>query len=155
MKHVLVLLVLLGGLVFAPRTQAAASCSLTSGTGTLVDFGVYTSISGTVDATGTLTLNCTSPPLNLPVSYSLKISQGGAGSFNPRQLSFAGYNLNYNLYTDLTRLLIWGDGVSPGTNKVSSVCTGACSVLVYGRLFSGQSTVAGAYSDQVSITLDF
>ncbi len=155
MKQVLVALILLAGLAFAPRSRAAASCSLTSGTGTLVDFSAYTAMSGNVDANGTLTLNCSSPPLNLPVSYSIKIGQGGSGSFNPRHLSFAGYNLNYNLYTDLTRLLIWGDGVAPGTNKVSGLCTGACSVLVYGRLFSAQSVVAGAYSDQVAITLDF
>lgn len=132
----------------------AQSCSLTSGTGTLVDFSAYTAISGTVDATGTLTLNCVPGILGVPVPYSISIGTGGANSFNPRRLYNGGNSLTYNLYTDMTRLLIWGDATL-GTSKQSGTCSGACSVSVYGRLFGGQSVPAGAYSDQVAVTLDF
>lgn len=153
MKRAIALMLLLAAGAWMPPAHAQ-SCSLTSGTGTLVDFSAYTSISGTVDATGTLTLNCVPGILGLPVAYSISIGTGGASSFNPRKLSSGGFNLNYNLYVDLTRLLIWGDG-TVGTQKQSGTCLGSCAVSVYGRLPGGQSVPSGAYSDQVAVTLDF
>jgi spore coat protein U-like protein len=153
MKRWLALLALCAAAWSAP-TQAQ-SCSLTAGSSTLVDFGAYTSISGTADALGTLNLNCTPGILGLPVSYSIAFGAGSAGSFNPRKFTGAAGTLNYNLYRDPTRLLVWGDGSATGAARQSGVCAGACSILVYGRLFGGQAASAGTYSDSVLVTLEF
>src|SRR5206468_3837210 len=143
---------LLACVAFAPKAHAQ-SCSITSGTGTLVDFAAYTAMSGTVDASGTVSLNCTPlPPLNLPVAYSVSIGTGSSNSYVNRYLTFGASSLNYNLFTDVTRLIVFGDGVTSGTQKKSGTCSGACGVTVYGRITSGQSVPAGSYSDQVVIT---
>lgn len=154
MKRILALLILCG-YGFAPQAHAQ-SCALTS-TGTLVDFSSYTATSGTVDAQGTLTMNCTpAAPLFLPVSYQITIGKGASTNWSPRILSAAGRTLNYNLYTDLTRLILWGDGsLGSSTSKKAGTCSGACSVFVYGRLPGGQSVPAGLYTDQVQVTIDF
>lgn len=156
MKHAIALLILATLGLFAPRAHAQ-SCSLTSGNGTLIDFAAYTSVSGNVDAQGSITMNCTPvAPLFLPVGYSVSIGKGSSSNWSPRTLLNGGYALNYNLYTDVTRLILFGDGsLGSSTSKKSGTCSGSCSVFVYGRLVGGSSVPAGLYSDQVQVTLDF
>jgi spore coat protein U-like protein len=133
----------------------AQSCTVTSAAAsTLVDFGIYTALGGPLDGVGTIDLSCTPGALLLPVSYSISIGAGASGSFNPRKFLAGAYALDYNLYLDILRLQIWGDG-SAGTGKHGGACSGACPVTVYGRIFGNQSPPAAAYSDEVLITLDF
>lgn len=153
MKRAIALMILATA-AWSPASHAAASCSLSTGGGRLVDFSVYNPLAGQIDAQGSITMNCSGSLL--PIAYSVSIGTGSSGSFSTRTLRNGGNSLNYNLYTDATRLIIWGDGSSPlTTSKKSGTCLGSCSVFVYGRMFGSQSAPVGTYSDSVLVTLEF
>jgi spore coat protein U-like protein len=147
MKQVLVLAAVLACLGWMPRAHAAG-CALDSTGGQLVNFNAYNALSGDVDATGTLSVTCT-----LAVAYSVSISAGGSNNFSQRLL---GGRIRYNLYTDVTRLVIWGEGKpGDGTATMGGVCVAKCSLTVYGRIPGGQTAPAGTYNDSVVVTVTF
>lgn len=149
-------LALLLALYTPAALYAQASCTVSSGSSTLVDFGVYSPLQGNQDGIGILSLTCVPDPLlGLAVSYDVEIGPGtgNGGSFNPRRLLGAG-SLDYNLYVDPARTLIWGDGTS-STQSLSGNCVGVCALNVYGRIPGGQAIPAGQYSDDVVITVEF
>ncbi|WP_407809904.1 spore coat protein U domain-containing protein, partial [Staphylococcus aureus] len=83
------------------------------------------------------------------------LSPGISGAALARQLRQSGHQLNYNLYTDNARTIVWGDGTG-GTSKVSTPLNGllsfSVSVPVYGRIPARQWVAAGPYSDSVVVT---
>jgi spore coat protein U domain-containing protein, fimbrial subunit CupE1/2/3/6 len=151
------LLALVAGLwmtVGAARSARAANCSFQ--TVTSVSFGTYDVFSLVhLDTTATFSYKC-SPPVTTPVLY---LSAGGAGSFNPRRMSGpVGTTAQYNLYLDSSRATIWGDGTG-GSSYITAPDPVSASQLftytIYARVFAGQDLVAGAYSDSVTITINF
>ncbi len=67
--------------------------------------------------------------------------------------------LNHNLYTDATRLTVWGDG-GAGTSLVSNsivlVLLGVTvNHTVFGRVPALQNAAVGNYSDNITVTLTF
>jgi spore coat protein U-like protein len=88
-------------------------------------------------------------------------SPAAAASCNvsPSGVSFGAYDplssspLTYNLYTDASRLISWGDG-SGGSSTVSM--TGAAAdIPVYGRMAARQNVPAGAYADTIVVTITY
>ena len=129
---------------------AVAACTI-SASG--VSFGSYNVFSATpLDASGTVTIQC-SP---LAINVQVQLSRGGAASFSPRQMRQGGSTLNYNLYTDVTRLLIWGDGTA-GTQVLSALVAAFVDVVVpvYGRIPAQQNVPAGSYTDTITATIIF
>lgn len=85
-----------------------------------VVFGVYDRLLGTpTQSTGTVTITCLRPfgIGRRRVSYEIHLSTGGSGSYTPRTMFSANNTLNYNLYTDSTYSVIFGDGTA-GTETV-------------------------------------
>jgi len=141
-----------------PLPLFAASCSFITPDGsTLVNFNTVFSLQTTpADGQGQISFSCTPDLLNpLPVNYEISIDTGNSGTFTPRQLMHSsGATLNYNLYTDLQRTQILGDG-TVGTTTVSGSCLTLCIPLtVYGRIPINQWGPAGEYSDTVTVTLE-
>jgi spore coat protein U-like protein len=86
--------------------------------------------------------------------YTVALS-AGSGSYASRALRSGPNVLNYNLYVDFPRLLIWGDG-TPATNLVNGIGTGATlHHTVYGRVPAGQNAAVGTYSDSIIVTVNF
>lgn len=142
-----------------PLPLFAASCSFITPDGsTLVNFNTVMSLqTNPADGQGQITFTCTPDLLNpLPVNYQIRIDAGNSGTFTPRQLMHSsGATLNYNLYTDLQRTQILGDG-TVGTATVSGSCLTLCIPLtVYGRIPTNQWGPAGEYRDTVIVTLEF
>jgi spore coat protein U-like protein len=84
------------------------------------------------------------------------MSRGRAGSFN-RALFNNWERLNYNLYLDPTRRIVWGDG-SGGTEyySVSNPPNNTTVVVpVYGRINPLQDVSAGTYSDVIEVKILF
>lgn len=128
--------------------QAACSVDPTS-----VAFGVYSPLNVVpTDTAGTLRVSCDTAT----VGYTLLLSSGGAGSYAPRRLTGGAYTLAYNLYIDALRTVVWGDG-SGGTATVSGAFAlpGAIDHTVYGRVPAQQNVGAGAYTDTITVTLNF
>ena len=75
------------------------------------------------------------------------------GYYDVRQLAYRGSRLNYQVYTNPNRTIVWGDGTGQ-TQPISAVGTGQDrSFNVYGGLFQGQSGEVGRYSDTLQVTV--
>ena len=113
-----------------------------------VAFGTYDSVSGAaVDGVGYINLACDSP-----TSLEVRLSAGASGSYAARAMSASGAEMHYNLYSDVGRTAVWGDGVG-GTATVSTTVSVEQDVTVYGRIAPGQNLPAGTYSDMIVVTV--
>lgn len=140
-------LALLAWTVFAIPVAHAACTVSTSG----LNFGIY-DVFSTVndDVAGTINVNCSSG-----TNYSIGLSSGTSGSYSSRSMTNGPYVLLYNLFTDPTRLTIWGDG-SAGTSTFSGAGTGSnIGTPVYGRIPAGQNAYVGSYADSITVTVTF
>ncbi len=124
----------------------AAQCSI-SVQG--INFGSYDVFgSQSVDSTGNVSVTC-----DTSTTYSISLSPG-SGSYASRAMTNGLYQLNYNLYTDATRSVIWGDGAG-GTGTVGGTWTADVNHTVYGSIPAGQNAYVGSYSDSITVTLTF
>ena len=127
------------------------SCTITSDP---IPFGNYNGISGALlDVAATMSPTCTSG-----TAYSIGLNGGvGVGATaGMRKLSGPGSSqLNYSIYSDAARTIVWGDG-SFGTVQNSGVGNGAVApTQMYGRIPASQNSPAGAYSDTLTVTLTY
>ena len=109
-------------------------------------------INSNVDAQSNITATCSSG-----AAYTVALSAGnGAGAtFAQRRLTSGPNTLNYSLYTDASRSIVWGDGTG-GSSVFNGSGSGAAQAIpVYGRIPSPQSVPTGAYSDTIVVTLTF
>lgn len=133
-----------------------AACSISAQP---TSFGNYNPLSATpLDAAGQVTVNC-SFLISLLTTYTVKLSTGGAGTYGPRKMQSGANTLDYNLYLDALRLLTWGNG-SAGTSFVSNTQLIGVAGLnqsypVYGRVAAQQNVAPAAYSDTITVTLDY
>jgi spore coat protein U-like protein len=138
---------------------AVVTCTV-SATG--VTFTPYSPTSGaSVTGTGNVGVTCLAVSAGT-ASYTIALNKG-SGTFAQRTMLSPGppaYSLNYNLYTDNARTMIWGDGTA-GT----SVDSDSYAILllpithnftVYGFIPGSQiSAGVGSYSDMVTVTVSF
>jgi spore coat protein U-like protein len=127
---------------------------------TPISFGNYDAFSSVpLDTTGTVTVNCSDvvwAEVKLGVSSS-------SGTFNPRRMRRSGGNdfLDYNIYTNATRTVIFGDGTGgtgtielhkpPGTPRHEPWSR---SISMYSRIPPGQNVSVGTYSDTLTATVN-
>ena len=139
----------------------AATCSVAASP---LAFGSYQSNQmHSIDSAGSLTVSCTRDALDaaaVTVSYDIDISRGGSGNFAIREMLSGANRLQYGIYRDPLRSLVWGDG-SAGSARVSSSLTLSAPLTatavhaVYGRLFGRQNVIPGTYSDSITVTLSY
>lgn len=117
-----------------------------------LNFGTYDPFSPVpLDTTGQVQFICRGR--NRPVT--IQLSQGGSNSFAPRQMSNGSDRLNYNLYLDANRSLIWGDGTE-GTQQQGPFIPGNLNTLtIYGRIPAQQWVTPGLYTDSLRLTIIF
>jgi len=138
--------------VMTVSATVASTCVV--GTSTL-GFGSVSSSAiqaGNVDATGTVTVNCTTGS-----SYTIALGVGGGSgaTLASRKMTTGANLLNYSIYTSAARATVWGDGTlssatAPGTGSGTNQ-----AIVAYGRIFSGQTVPAGAYTDTVTVTVAY
>ena len=101
------------------------------------------------DVQSQLRVLCDSSILMLRVN----LSQGLANSFSPRAMSAGGADrLQYNVYLNEQRSMIWGDG-SGGTSYYSKSRPVLEYINLYGRIPAKQGVRAGTYSDTLKLTI--
>ena len=137
----------LAALAFTLTAQQSHACTLNV---TGVNFGSYDVFSnGALNSTGNIDVTCPSG-----VRYSIALSEGG-GSHTQRVMSSGAHRLNYNLYTEANRGVVWGDATS-GTARVTGTGVGvSVNHAVYGRIPALQNVHSGSYSDVVNVLLTF
>jgi spore coat protein U-like protein len=131
----------------------AAGCTISV---TPVAFGNYNPISAANDdSTGTLIAVC-HPSVSSPVA---SVDGGSSGSIMARTMRNGAVTLNYNLYTDIGRTSVWGNG---GTGATATLTGGSVSGgertfirTIYGRIPGLQAVGAGLYTDTLIVTLTF
>ncbi len=132
-------------LLATPLPAWAATCDVSADG---VSFGNYDIFSEqSLDGAGSISVTC-----DVSATYSIALSPGG-GSYGARRMSFGPQTLDYNLYDNATRSVIWGDG-SAGTAVVSNTAMVATHT-VYGRIPARQNVHVGNYTDSITVTLTF
>ena len=149
-------------LLTGTEARAAADCAVS----TLgVAFGIYDPVSAAPDdVAGSVTVTCTYLSGGATqLGYTVALSTGSSGSYAPRRLSAGSLRLNYNLFTDLARSQVWGNGLA-GTAVASGSFTIGPGVgnsrreivhPVYGRIPAQQDALPGNYADAIVVTLTF
>lgn len=102
-----------------------------------------------VDSVGTLTVDCIES-----TSYAVSLGTG-EGSFQQRIMRSGTHTLQYNLFLDVNRQQLWGDG--SGATFVLSAMAGTepGSHSIYARVPAQPLTYVGSYSDAVLIAVEF
>jgi len=154
----LLLVALLILLPAVARAQAQATCSFSSTPG--ASFGAYDDSSAVdTDTSTSVTVNCARNGGPANISMTLQIGpSAGSGLIASRALRFGANSLNYNLYRDAARSLVWGQtaGVDTQTIAINGIPNNGFksgSFVIYGRIAARQNVPAGAYSDSVQITV--
>jgi spore coat protein U-like protein len=132
---------------FQVKARVSAVCEVTA---TDLDFGTYTSNTGS-SRLGTTTLKATCTP---NTTYNVGLNEGTSpgATVNARKLVSGANNLNYQLYSDASRSVIWGN--TTGTDTVTGIGTGlAVDHTVYGSVAAKQVVPAGDYADTITVRL--
>jgi spore coat protein U-like protein len=141
-----------GNMTYAGNTvwtaTVLANCSV-SASG--VNFGASGSINTNVDATGTVSVQCTNAT---PYTVALNGGNAGAGDPTQRKMSKGTETITYGLYQNPARSLPWGS--TSGGNTVGGTGSGASQALtVYGRVASQATPSPGTYTDTVVVTVTY
>ncbi len=120
-----------------------------------LSFGEYSSLGNIIEGRsigagggGSFGLQCSNG-----TSYSVALDSGQNNSTNQRRMHTSGEYVAYNLYQDVGRSVLWGDG-SNGGSVLSGVGNGADSeIVVYGRVPSQTTPTPGTYRDTVQVTV--
>ena len=151
----------LAGVLYLPSAFAicvGTNCACTVSTIT-TNFGNYSLFDASPnDTTGNVEVTCTADD-SLDVDYNIELNGGDALSFNPRKMSNGGNTLDYNLYTNSGRSIVWGDGTG-ATVKVNDSYTLAQTnevrnYTVYGRIPAFQNVPVGTYNDTITVTVEY
>ena len=132
--------------------NAGAQCSIAITAG--VAFGPYDVFNtGNTDTAGEVRVTCTTRQTNVRVT----LDKGKALSFQPRKMENGLERLEYNLYLDVNRSQIWGNGTGGSLifGPVTINRNQTRTIPVYGRIPPTQDVAAGLYSDLVVATVLF
>jgi spore coat protein U-like protein len=129
----------------------AAKCTVSA---TSIVFGTYNVFAAApTDSTATVVYNCNGGAKNVWIT----ITAGTSGTFSTRQMANGTERLGYNLFLNPPRTTIWGDltGGSSVHTDPNPPNNEDLTATIYGRIPAGQDISAGAYSDVVSIEINF
>jgi len=130
------------------RPASAASCSFSIST---LDFGTVDTLSGAaVDATATLSINCTNVVLgHVRVCPNIGAGSGGATGSVRHMRNASNAPLDYTMSTDVGAAVLWGSIEqallgTPPTIDINTSLFGSVSTTrtIYGRVSGGQQTAA-------------
>ena len=129
---------------FNVTATVLSSCNVAA---TDLEFGNYDPTAGDLDSTSTITATCTAG-----TEYEIALGQGQNTS---RQMkNVGGEFLDYELYQPDGYTTIWGD-VGGATVTQTSTAGGPVNYTVNGRITGGQYVTAGAYTDEVLVTVTY
>jgi spore coat protein U domain-containing protein, fimbrial subunit CupE1/2/3/6 len=135
---------------FQVQMTVTSSCVINSAP--TLDFGSTGVLTGNVDQSSTLQVQCTN---TTPYNIGLDAGAGSGASIATRKMTSGGSaTINYSLYTNSGRTTVWGDVI--GTNTVSGTGNGATqSYPIYGRVPAQTTPAPGAYTDTITVTVTY
>lgn len=116
-------------------------------------FGTYDPTAATaLDATSTLSVLCT-----VGTSFTVGLNAGTStgATVTARKMTSGANTLAYALFQEAARTNNWGN--TPGTDTPPAVTAPVLpsTLTVYGRVAPGQNVPAGAYTDTVTVTVNY
>jgi len=136
---------------FQVTATVADSCTVAA---TNLAFGLYDPSSGSaLNGISTITAICTQ---GTTYDIGLNVGDNNANTTSLTRAMTDGSNyLDYELYSDVSRSNVWGD--TGGGNTVSNInATGGPNAeIVYGEIPAAQYVPAGAYVDNITVTLTY
>lgn len=158
-KFRLIAALLVSALAFgiaAPSPAFACTLCSCSATASGASFGTYDPTSpAPTDTSGTVRINCTGL-LALFGTVDISASAGASGNAAQRTMRQGTNTLNYNLYVDAPRSIVFGNGAA-GTQRITTPLNGLLifsqNAFFYGRIPARQWARAGNYSDTIIITI--
>lgn len=123
---------------------------------TPINFGSVDPMSDAL-ATSTVTVTCTITGNGSAISLPIALTTG-SGSYATRTLKSNTNTLNYNIYTDSARSIVWGNGnggTSTSTVSVSFSASGSQNATLYGKILSQPKTIPGTYTDTVTASVTY
>jgi spore coat protein U-like protein len=138
----------------APARALVPTCVFNVVSG--VSFGVYDVFNAAPTlANGMIVYQCSN---FVPAGQVVKInlSRGNAPTYNPRFMKNGLQHLQYNLYLDAGFTKIWGNNTGGSFQYSQNTLNGvATTVTIFGRITAGQDLTAGAYSDTITVTMNW
>ncbi len=149
-------------LVLLAPAGAAHACFGVHVTASVLQFPDYDPI-GTEHADSELEVEIECFVLNIlnavPTLLTVSLDPAPGGGTRTLTRVGGGYDLEYQVYRDAARQLVWGDGsggaVSLLFEFLGGLLTSTRQVLGYGRIPGGQNVPAGEYRDTVTVVIDF
>jgi spore coat protein U-like protein len=134
--------------VLAIAVEAGAATCTVSATGP--NFGTYDLFSSApLDAAGSINFQC-----NEPSAMLVFISTGGSGSYSARAMRSGAATLQYNLYIDAGRVVVWGD-LTGGSGARFLASSRGQTIPIFGRIPPLQDAASGVYADTLVATFNF
>ena len=112
------------------------------------------------DGVGNVEVSCTYVGLGSATpAYQIQLSTGNSNNYDNRAMRLLGKSLIYNLYTNSSHSLVWGNGTG-GTSVVTAAYsmtagTEARNYPVYMRIPGAQLVNAGSYIDSITVTITY
>ena len=134
---------------FTVQMTITASCTIISAA--TLNFGSQGVLTGNVDQTSTMQVQCTN---TTPYNIGLNAGTGSGATVTTRKMTNAGNTINYSLYTNAGRTTVWGNTV--GTDTVAATGNGASqSYTVYGRVPAQTTPAPATYTDTITVTVTY
>jgi spore coat protein U-like protein len=133
---------------FTTQVTVNSTCIVSSGN---IDFGPVGVLTANVDASSTLTVQCTNTTV---YDIGLNAGTGSGASVATRKMTNGSATVNYSLYTDSAHTTVWGNTI--GSDVVHATGNGAAqSYPVYGRVPPQTTPAAGVYTDTITVTVTY
>ena len=128
--------------LLAAPGAAGATCSVSPQS---VSFGAYDPLSpSALDGVGNVNVAC-----DAPTNFTVSLDSGN-GTVEDRRMTGGPADLDYNLYKESARVIIWGEAAAGVSSSGTNV-----DLPVYGRIPGGQNVPANIYADSVTVTVAF
>jgi spore coat protein U-like protein len=132
--------------------SVANNCTIST---SAVAFGSYDPVvanaAANLDGSGQVTIACTKG-----AAPTIGLGLGSNASGSVRRLGDGSGNyLSYEVYSDSSRSVVWGDSGSNLLTPAVAPSKAARNFTVYGRIVANQDVAAGSYSDTVVATVNF
>jgi len=140
----------IGLLLFLMIGKAFAGCIINASN---LSFGVYQSPYQYSDIVSSSNINLSCDSSSNGNSFGIKLSSGQSENFD-RYLTNNNDKLNYNLYLDNNRSLIFGDGTK-GTNMYNGTLSSNNNINIFAKMTKNQNVSPGNYQDNIIFEVTF
>ena len=131
----------------APAAQIAPAASCTVNSAATLDFATGGALAANIDRTSTIRITCSGT-----TPYSISLDAGATASV--RKLTGAAASVDYALYRDGARTMLWGDTV--GIDAEAATCGRVAQThTLYGRVTPQPTPVPGTYTDTITVTVTY